>query len=473
MANSRPFRVIVVGGSVGGLAASHALQKANIDHVVLEKGEIAPARGAGIGVLPHGCRILQQFGCLEEVEEECNLLGKKINLLPDGRIIGNGNLFKLSRENHGYDFPVLERRRFLEIMYEKLPDKSRVRAGVGVVDVIDSEDNVKAILADGTVEEGDLLIGCDGVHSLIRSFMWRNANAAIPGLITATEKKKTAFHTDWTALVGFGPTLPGTSTCDVSIAHCAGKSFAVIGQKKYTFWFVTFRNPKRHYWPTSPRWTQADAEQYAATCFECPISSTHVFGELWKSRVRGELINIEEGLLKHMFFGRVVLAGDAMHKMTPNLGFGGNSSMEGVVALTNLLHRAIKDHNARGTKPDKAAIEAILGQYQAERTARMRPVIDVSALVTKVEAWENLGYKILSRVMPFLPESLIAQQTAKIIQVAPKLEFLPPPRDPKAAVPWISSRTRPSKKESIFSSTESRLYIFSLLLFSMFLYRAF
>jgi 2-polyprenyl-6-methoxyphenol hydroxylase-like FAD-dependent oxidoreductase len=94
------FRVIVVGGGVGGMAASHALQLAHIDHVVLEKGEIAPARGASIGIYPHGSRILKQFGsgCLEAVENECNPLRKSMNFLPDGRIFANSDFFAYSRE---------------------------------------------------------------------------------------------------------------------------------------------------------------------------------------------------------------------------------------------------------------------------------------------------------------------------------------------------------------------------------------
>jgi hypothetical protein len=101
------------------------------------------------------------------------------------------------------------------------------------------------------------------------------------------------------------------SNCESSITHHSGKSFLVIGQKEYTFWFVFFRNAERRYWPSSPRWTQADE------LADCPISDTQMFGELYKSRIRGELVNVEEGLFKHMYFGRIVLAGDAVHKVRP------------------------------------------------------------------------------------------------------------------------------------------------------------
>lgn len=74
-------------------------------------------------------------------------------------------------------------------MYEGLEDKTVVRTGLEVVDIIDSAESVKVVLADGSIEEGDLVLGVDGVHSRIRSLMWRNANVATPGTITTAEKK--------------------------------------------------------------------------------------------------------------------------------------------------------------------------------------------------------------------------------------------------------------------------------------------
>lgn len=92
------FRVIIVGGGVAGLAAAHALQKAKIDHVLLEKGEIAPVLGASIGIYPHGSRILEQFGVLEEVNNETYPVGKAKDLLPDGTVYATSDLFKHLRE---------------------------------------------------------------------------------------------------------------------------------------------------------------------------------------------------------------------------------------------------------------------------------------------------------------------------------------------------------------------------------------
>ena len=89
---------------------------------------------------------------------------------------------------------VLERRCFLRILYDALPDRSRVRLGIKVMDIYDGVDGVEVRLADGSREKGDLVIGCDGVHSLIRETMWDQGNKSIPGLITVQEKKCKNHH---------------------------------------------------------------------------------------------------------------------------------------------------------------------------------------------------------------------------------------------------------------------------------------
>lgn len=94
----KDFRVIVVGAGVTGLTLSHALTKANIEHVVLERGDVGPLQGSSICIYPHGCRILDQLGCLGEIERLCLPMKNFVNRLPNGRLLTDSKFFEYITE---------------------------------------------------------------------------------------------------------------------------------------------------------------------------------------------------------------------------------------------------------------------------------------------------------------------------------------------------------------------------------------
>lgn len=83
---------------------------------------------------------------------------------------------------------LLERRVFLQLLYDALPDESCIRFNAEVVDIEEHVDEVRVKLRDGTVEKADMVLGCDGVHSLVRDLMWQHANQSNQGIITTKEK---------------------------------------------------------------------------------------------------------------------------------------------------------------------------------------------------------------------------------------------------------------------------------------------
>jgi FAD dependent monooxygenase len=63
------FRVIIVGGGLGGLTLANCLQHANIDFVLLEgHKELGIHVGAAVGIDPNGGRILDQLGVFAALE---------------------------------------------------------------------------------------------------------------------------------------------------------------------------------------------------------------------------------------------------------------------------------------------------------------------------------------------------------------------------------------------------------------------
>lgn len=98
-----------------------------------------------------------------------------------------GNMF-LTATSLGYPTLALDRQAFVEMLYNRLPDKSRVVTGKCATSIQHTDDGLHVFTADGCVEPGDILVGADGVHSTCRQFMWQHANTPKPGTIKATEK---------------------------------------------------------------------------------------------------------------------------------------------------------------------------------------------------------------------------------------------------------------------------------------------
>jgi FAD dependent monooxygenase len=79
------FTVVIVGGSIAGLAPAHCLQRANIKHVVLEKeGDPALQIGASIGIMPNGARVMDQIDCIKGLRVTLSLFEAANNIYQDG-----------------------------------------------------------------------------------------------------------------------------------------------------------------------------------------------------------------------------------------------------------------------------------------------------------------------------------------------------------------------------------------------------
>ena len=90
----KPFRVVVIGGGIAGLTMSHCLQKAGIDHVVLEAhSQVAAPVGASIGFWPHGMRILDQLGCGKDVLHRSEAMVESHCRMPDGKALSSTTLW--------------------------------------------------------------------------------------------------------------------------------------------------------------------------------------------------------------------------------------------------------------------------------------------------------------------------------------------------------------------------------------------
>ncbi|KAH8197653.1 hypothetical protein TruAng_008197 [Truncatella angustata] len=433
----RPFRVIIVGSGVAGMVASSCLQKLGIDHVVLERQtDVAPPLGAGISMWPHGLRILNQLGCLDAVKEAAVPVSRFMSRAPNGRLIHDNLLYTHVEQNHGIGFYPLERQRFLQILYDGLPDKSFVKTECTVEDVAQFPDRVEVKLSTGEVETGDMVLGCDGVHSLVRNIMWDHATKTSPGLIQT--KEKTSLKTSWKTLVFITPGIPELGERDLTVTYNDGFTFLVTSQPNAVYFFVIFRHDKPFTWPRRERHTDAEADELAARVADKPVTDQLVFQEIWKRRTRASVISLEECVMEHWHHGRIVLAGDAVHKVHPNMGLGGNSAIEGIASLMNHLERVVlPSREKHGSKPSATALSMAFAAYQDERKQRMRELMDLSNMVAKMHTYATPLHKFMANwMLPLSDDRNFADRVGAYIATAPRLNFLPETEFTTGRLPW-------------------------------------
>ena|SRR5256885_12838171 len=93
---SHQFQVLVAGGGVGGLTLVNALQKANIDCLLLEaRDDILPKIGASIAVFANGSRILDQLGVYDDVVKQSEEVAL-IESWMDGELIDSNEDLKIT-----------------------------------------------------------------------------------------------------------------------------------------------------------------------------------------------------------------------------------------------------------------------------------------------------------------------------------------------------------------------------------------
>ncbi len=149
---------MIIGGSVGGLFAAHLLRAAGWGVAVFERSRSDLAdRGASIGTHRDLFDIMRRIGV--PLDPSVGVAARsRICLDRSGAII-----HEIARDsvNSAWD-------RIYRPLKDVLPD-SCYRPGMRLERIEQDKERVTAIFADGTREDGDLLIAADGIHSTVRA----------------------------------------------------------------------------------------------------------------------------------------------------------------------------------------------------------------------------------------------------------------------------------------------------------------
>jgi salicylate hydroxylase len=179
-------KVVIVGGGIGGLAAALALVRRGIAVEVYEQAPELRELGAGVQISANGTRVLHALG-LKEALEQVQVLpsGKAIRLWNTGQTFPVFELGLESVERYGFPYITIHRGDLHDVLAQALlkakPDAIHLnRKCVGLTQ---TADYVEAHFESGGSAAARLVIGADGLHSVVRENLFGAAKPQFCGII--------------------------------------------------------------------------------------------------------------------------------------------------------------------------------------------------------------------------------------------------------------------------------------------------
>ncbi|OTA84153.1 hypothetical protein M434DRAFT_173798 [Hypoxylon sp. CO27-5] len=419
---AKTARVIIAGAGPVGLYTAHAFAKANIDYVVLEQSpEIMRYRGAGIVILPQTCRLMHQIGLLERYEELATPVRNKINILQNGKQLCRYRLFDPMEEDFAYPCLGFSRGELIQVLYESLPEReSRVKANARVVDIETHANGVRVHLADGSVEEGDIIIGADGVHSETRAIMNR----------LARESSNTEGLNDEYPMVAHFQSI--FARCPIREGMEPGlftetRGSGLVIQSSASEGFLYYSLVRRLPTPTTARrkYSDQELEEEAKSVAEIHVLPGMKFKDIWATTKRTDatLVHLEEGIIDKWHHGRIVLLGDAVHKMTNINGMGVNLGLQSAAVLVNQLYDILNSESGLSDE----TIEKAFHSYQTIQEPLSREMYKMGVELSRFVTWSTWTAWFFDRfIVPWMNlENQVKTQMTPVLRNSYVLDYVP------------------------------------------------
>ena len=375
------------------MTAAIALWRAGCDVRVFEQAAELNEVGAGITLWSNATVVLARLGVLERLRE----LGHRAR----GGMIGTDRgkiISRLDPHGPGKDLAMPEilaihRAELQQTLFDALPGTT-VTLAARCTGFDQDDSGVTAHFADRADERGALLIGADGIHSVIRAQLWGD------------EAPRYAGYTCWRGITAPAADVAGHS----GEIWGRGQRFGIVpigGQRIY--WYATANAKRGNSDPPGARKKRL-LQRFAGWQFQVP--------EIIESTPDTAILHndiLDRPPRTTWTRGRVTLVGDAAHATTPNLGQGAAMAIEDSIVLA----RAVTERGDLG---------AALAAYEAARVERTTMITGLSRRLGRMFQWENPAARWLrDRLFAMTPASIHRRQLDRIARYDASRVALPGP----------------------------------------------
>jgi len=365
---------LIVGAGIGGLAAALALRRAGWDVRVFERAVSPRELGFALLLAPNAMHALGALGLADVARRGGAIATNGEMRRPDGTVLRRFDT-AAARALLDEDAVCILR----TVLHGALLDAvglDTVALDSAVTGFTSSHDGVALTLANGRTESGDILVGADGVGSLIRRQL--HPGEAAPrrsGLLA----------------------IRGVALDEVHhLGNASGAQYFGRGLEAG----VARAGEREVYWYLSLRTDQfpIDSGSPAALAERCASRFHEAFRAIVRA-TRAEDLRLDELFERDPIDdwgkGRVTLLGDAAHPMLPHAGQGAAQALEDAVTLGHVL---------RDTTPADAALR----RYERARAARTRAVVQLAKRNARIGSIKSAaGCWMRDLVIRLVPASVI------------------------------------------------------------------
>lgn len=323
----QPQKVIIIGAGLGGMAAAAGLLRAGHRVSIHERADTLGEIGAGIMLTPNAVRALEFIGALSAVQRYAvEPATSRSRHYLTGEIMGERSVADAYIARFGKPMLTIHRADLHRALTEtvRATDPHCIRLSSDFTALSEVAGTVEARFADGTVEQGDALIGGDGIRSVVRQVIGKASPPRFTGLVA------------WRGLIPIEALPPHLATTTLTSWVSPDRHIIeyVVGSLKN---YVAIAR--------EPEW-QSESWTNPSTVAEL----LHAFPG-WHADITQTLERTPaDGIFKWALFdrdpiigwasGRVALIGDAAHPMLPLMAQGSAMAIEDAAVLTRAFDAA-------------------------------------------------------------------------------------------------------------------------------------
>ncbi|MES2262205.1 MAG: 3-hydroxybenzoate 6-monooxygenase [Pseudomonadota bacterium] len=346
--NIRLPSVLIAGGGIGGLAAALALSRLGMSVTVLEQAAQLGEIGAGIQLAPNAFAALDALGLGEQIRARAVFTERLVMMdAVDGSEVGTFDVDERFRSRFGNPYAVIHRADIHEAILEAVRKTPLVElvTSCHVDSVRQDAHGVRVTDRQGRVFQADVLVGCDGVKSVVRDTILgdevRVSGHVVYRAVVPAEQMPQALRMN-APVVWAGP-------------HCHLVHYPLRGGEQYNL-VLTFHSREAETWNVREG-SKEEVMSYFAGVAELPrrLLDTPSSWKRWSTADRDPVSNWTDG--------RITLLGDAAHPMLQYLAQGACMALEDAVTLGEAVRHCGFD------------MQAAFALYQKSRIARTARVV--------------------------------------------------------------------------------------------------